>query len=173
VRYVFRLATVLRVRRAEEQRARAALMVANASLVGAIEDRDEADARYRAQLTTVSDAASLVRERCDAELAAATLERAQRRVSRAASEAALARVEWSGAARRVAMLERLDERRRAEHLESERRREAVAVDDLVAGRRAHARQTAARQTAARQTAARQAAPRGAAPRDETGGGTRP
>lgn len=134
MKYVFRLATVLRVRRAEETTARASLMLANSSLVSAIGARELAEARYRAASSTVTDVAALLEERCNADLAAGTLERAQRRVSRAASEAALAHVSWTGAAKRVKMLERLDERRRAEHREEEGRREVAMIDDLVAAR---------------------------------------
>ncbi len=41
---------------------------------------------------------------------------------------------WSEAARRVTVLERLDERRRAEHADDERRAEVTEVDDLVTAR---------------------------------------
>ena len=138
MRYIFPLATVLRVRRAEERVARARLVAANASLVSAIEERDLAEARYRSAGSLVVDLASLLAERCQAELAARTLERARRDVSRAAGEAALAHVGWTEAAKRVAMLERLDERRRAEHLVEEGRKEVAMVDDVVAARYAMA-----------------------------------
>jgi flagellar export protein FliJ len=138
MRYAFALATVLRVRRAQERAAQARLLVANASLVSAIEARDLAEARYRSTGSLVVDRASLLAERCQAELAAATVERARREVSRAGGEAALAHVGWTEAAKRVAMLERLDERRRAEHLVEEGRREVAMVDDIVAARYAMA-----------------------------------
>ena len=136
--YVFRLQTVLRVRRAEEKAARANLHLANASLVSAIEARNRAQTRYLATSAQVADLASLLDERCVADLSARTLERAQRRMGRAASEAALAHVAWTSAAKRVAMLERLDERRHAEYLEEEARREVAMVDDIVAARYATA-----------------------------------
>ena len=138
MRYRFPLEMVLRVRRAEEKVARARLLVANTSLVSAIAARDLADARYRATGSLVVDLASLLAERSAAELAAATLEHARKVVSRAASEAALAHVAWTSAAKRVAMLERLDEHRRGEHLVEEGRREVAMVDDIVASRYAMA-----------------------------------
>lgn len=138
MRYAFALATVLRVRRAQERAAQARLLAANASLVSAIEARDLAEARYRSTGSLVVDRASLLAERCQAGLAAATVERARREVSRAAGEAALAHVGWTEAAKRVAMLERLDARRRAEHLVEEGRREVAMVDDIVAARYATA-----------------------------------
>jgi flagellar export protein FliJ len=134
MRYRFPLETVLRVRRAEEKAARARLLAANTSLVSAIAARDLADARYRATGSEVFELASLLEERCAAELAAAALEHAKRALSLAASEAALAHVAWTSAAKRVAALERLDERRRAEHTAEEGRREVAMVDDIVAGR---------------------------------------
>jgi flagellar export protein FliJ len=134
MRYRFPLETVRRVRRAEEEAARARLLFANASLVSAIAARDLADAHYRATSSAVADLASLLEERCRADLAAAALERAKRAVSLAASEAALAHVAWASAAKRVATLDRLDERRRAEHLAEEGRQEVAMVDDIVAAR---------------------------------------
>jgi len=138
MRYRFPLETVLRVRRAEERAARARLLLANATLVSAIASRDLADARYRATGSRVVDLVSLLEERCAAELAAVALEHAKKMVSRAASEAALAHVAWTSAAKRVATLERLDERRRGEHLVDEARREVAMVDDIVAARYAMA-----------------------------------
>ena len=138
MRYVFRLQTVLRVRRAEEKAARAKLHQANVSLVSAIAARDLAEARYLATSAHVADVASLLGERCDADLAARSVERAQRQVGRAASEAALAHVAWRSAAQRVTMLERLDERRHGEYLQEEARREVAMVDDIVGARHAMA-----------------------------------
>ena len=89
MRYRFPLETALRVRRAEEKVARARLLLANASLVSAIAARDLADAHYRATGSFVVDLASLLEERCAAELAAVALEHAKSTVSRAASDAAL------------------------------------------------------------------------------------
>lgn len=135
MRYRFRLETVLRVRRSEESAARDALHHSNAALVRAIEARDRALTRYReAESAVASDLEALLCERVSAELAARAVALAQRTVSRVASEAALAHVDWQRAARRVAALERLDERRRHEHVAQEGRREIARIDDIVAAR---------------------------------------
>lgn len=136
-RYRFRLETVLRVRRAEESDAKAALLLANARLRQALEVRDAAQRHYRDVIEAQDGTRTveqLVRDRWEAGLCAEALAVAQRGAMRAAGEAALAQVDWSQAARRVAVLERLDERRRAEHAEEERRAEQGVVDDLVTAR---------------------------------------
>lgn len=136
-RYRFRLETVLRVRRAEESSAKGALLRANASLRQALGVRDRAQQRYRDVLAgqaATCRVEDLVRDRLEADLVAEAMGVAQRRAMRAAGEAALAQVDWAQAARRVAVLERLDLRRRAEHDEDERRAEVGLVDDLVTAR---------------------------------------
>lgn len=136
-KYRFRLETVLRVRRAEETDAKAALLQANSRLRQMLERRDVAQQRYRrvvAHQPVAATAEELRLERWEAELLADALALAQREAMRAAGEAALAQVEWAQAARRVAVLERLDLRRRAEHADEERRKEHRMVDDLVTAR---------------------------------------
>lgn len=136
-RFRFRLEGVLRVRRAEESDARAALVTANVRLRQALEDRDRADVRYRQLLEGEERAgtfATFVRQRLEAGLSADRLELARRAATLAAGDAALAQVSWTKAARRVSVLERLEERRRVEHAEEENRAEVRAVDDLVAAR---------------------------------------
>lgn len=136
-RYRFRLETVLRVRRAEESDAKGALLRANARLRAALDARDQAQQRYRDVVESQSLSGSveqLRRDRWHAEVAARALSDAQREAMRVAGEAALAQVDWAQAARRVAVLERLDLRRRSEHAEGERRAEVGVVDDLVTAR---------------------------------------
>lgn len=136
-RYRFRLETVLRVRRAEEADAKAALLQANARLRAALEARERAQQHYRDVVDHHDGHGTreqLRRERWEASVAADVLAAAQREAIRGAGEAALAQVDWAQAARRVAVLERLDLRRRAEHAAEEQRREASAVDDLVTAR---------------------------------------
>ncbi len=135
MRYRFRLATVRRVRRAQESAAREALHHANAALVVAIAARDAAAVHYReVETADAADAETLRRDRLFAELAATALARARKEANRKASEAALAHVEWQLTARRVAALDRLDERRRLEHAVEENRREIAVVDDVVTAR---------------------------------------
>ncbi|MGH9089409.1 MAG: hypothetical protein ACRDYZ_15090 [Acidimicrobiales bacterium] len=129
--------TVLRVRRAEESDAKGDLLRANARLRRSLEVRDMAQARYRDVVEGHRSSVSveqLVCERWEAGMSADALALAQRAAMRAAGEAALAQMDWTQAARRVAVLERLDARRRAEHAEGERRAEHGALDDLVTAR---------------------------------------
>lgn len=135
--YRFRLEVLLRIRRAEEELAREALVLANRRLMAALARRDEHADRYRSltpELGPVSRE-DFFAERLTAELAAATLRAAQEELSTAGGEVAMAQATWTQARRAVRVLERLDERRRAEHSAEEQRQEAIEIDDIVtAGR---------------------------------------
>lgn len=136
-RYQFRLATVLRVRRMEEESAKLQLRGANIALRQAIAARDLAEERYRTFTSTGPAAASavhLLAERLEAGLLAEQVATAQRLAMDRATSAALAQARWSKAAKRVAVLERLDARRRSEHAAAELRAEVALVDDLVTAR---------------------------------------
>lgn len=139
-RYRFRLAAVLRLRRAEQEEARRALAEANLALKALLLRRDEEAGRC-AEVASRQDAvdlASLLAERHEGELAAARLALAERRVAEAAARAATAQVAWHTAHRRVVALERLEERRRAEHDAEALREEIALVEDLVTARYAAA-----------------------------------
>ncbi len=136
-RYRFRLETVLRVRRIEEEGAKHTLRAASAALRAAIDQRDHARHRY----LTFADAEravctleGLLDARLHAGLLADEVTRTERAAIDAANKAALSRLQWSMAARRVAILERLDERRRAEHAAEALRADAAVVDDIVTSR---------------------------------------
>jgi flagellar FliJ protein len=135
-RYEFRLAAVLRLRHAEEEQAREALAAANRHLRSVILERDAQSARYgeltRAELATTLD--GLLAEQQAASLAAGVVASAKRAATNAAAEAALAQVSWTGSWRRVTVLERLDDRRRAEHAEEAQRAEVAVIDDIVTAR---------------------------------------
>lgn len=135
--YRFSLQTLLRVRRVEEEGARRTLVAANAALRAAIARRDRADRRYRAFAgveRTVESIGHLLRERLEGELLADQVAAAQREALTMAGEAAVAQAQWSKAAKRVAVLERLEARRMAEHVAEELRGEVAIVDDLVTAR---------------------------------------
>jgi len=135
-RYRFRLESVLRVRRAEEELARQELARANARLRAAMETHRVEAQRY-GELRTVSgevESVAFMRERAYAELAAATVEAARQVMDAAAAEAAARYVSWTEAARLVAALERLDDRRRAEHRLEEQRAEVAESDDMTSAR---------------------------------------
>lgn len=135
-RYRFRLESVLRVRRAEEELARQELSRANAKLRVAMEAHRRESQRY-GELETTSgelDPADFRRERAHHERVAATVEAARQAMDAAAAAAACRYVSWSEAARLVAALERLDDRRRAEHRDDMRRAEVAEADDMTSAR---------------------------------------
>jgi flagellar FliJ protein len=135
--YRFRLATVLRIRRMEEETAKLELRAANVALRNAVAARDAADERYRSFTSSkqaIASASELMAERLEAGLLAEQVAATQRRAMERAASAALAQARWSNAAKRVAVLERLDARRREEHAAGELRAEVALVDDLVTAR---------------------------------------
>ena len=140
-RYRFRLEPVLRVRRQEQDAARAAVLAATA-LTGAEADvLTECDRAY-----TAGTAAHETRSAADfvwvqqhrAALGRAVLEQ-RRRLQEAQARLAAARTDWTAAAARVGALERLDERQRAEHTARAVKEEEMVVDDLVVSRFASTR----------------------------------
>ena len=139
-RYKFRLDTVLRVRRVEEDRAVAALAAARRQLDAAEQTLQDSLDRYTgvpaAQGPLPLDA--LLRARAHQELVAASVVHAGTQRLRAEAIVEVQRAEWSAAAQRVAALERLDERRRAEHALEAQRQETIEVDDMVVARAARA-----------------------------------
>jgi flagellar biosynthesis chaperone FliJ len=140
-RFQFRLATVLRVRRLQEEQAKGALLHANAQ------------ARTAAHRVTTAVDAYASTERPQGSQSYADFERSRFRFERAAESVGVARAghrdalevveirrdEWSDAHKRVAVLERLEARRREEHDADFRRREERLVEDLVATRHARGR----------------------------------
>lgn len=135
-RYHFRLEPVLRVRRIQQDAARAAMAAARRDVDVAEVALDESMGRYEslpsadagrpaadwlAQRTRSGHtAATVVAHGIDREVAVERLD-AQREAVR-------------DARRRVAALERLDERRRDEHHAEARREESLEVDELVTTR---------------------------------------
>jgi len=135
-RYRFRLATVLRVRQAEEDQASDTLRRANERVRELLAARDREAARYRS--LPVADGSmtlpELRQEQAAASLVAEALTAADQAAMAAASDAVQAQVAWSTAVRRVTVLERLDSRRRAEHDAEVRQADVKEVDDLVTAR---------------------------------------
>jgi flagellar biosynthesis chaperone FliJ len=137
-RYKFRLDTVLRVRKIEEDRAIAALAEANRSLVAAEQQLEAGLDRYRGtpDVSGPVPAAAFLSVRGRQDLVAASVVAAGTGKLRAEAHVDIRRGEWSAAATRVAALERLDERRRDEHAVEAQRQELVEVDDMVVARAA-------------------------------------
>jgi flagellar protein FliJ len=135
-RYKFRLDQVLRVRRMEEEQARAALLAANAELNRAGERLRDRTERYHTMVAPIgpSQLTEFLAWRQRHEAAATAVIDAGTAVESATSQAAESRDGWSAAAARVTALERLDERRRAEHAAEAEREFDQEIDDLVTSR---------------------------------------
>jgi flagellar protein FliJ len=135
-RYRFRLESVLRARRAQEELARQELARANLRLRAAVARRDDEEARYRALVERPArgDRTDFLEDRAQAELAAATLNGARRTAEDVAVAAAVRHAAWRETAQRVAALERLDERRRDEHALEASRAEVNELDDMTSAR---------------------------------------
>jgi flagellar FliJ protein len=135
-KFKFRLQSVLRVRRLQEDIARARLLNANAA---ARESERVVDARV-ARYTTM-DRPNGVQHEPDFALALFRLDKAASAVddanelrTQARATVAERHMEWSGASMRVAALERLEERQRAEHKVEAQHDEDRLTDDLVSSR---------------------------------------
>jgi flagellar FliJ protein len=135
-RYSFRLDPVLRVRRVEEDRAVMELSAAQRALVAAEESLQRRVDRYSDVPVPVGPVSvdELLRMRAHQDNAAASVVFGGAERLRAEATVDIRRQAWSEAATRVAALERLDERRRAEHQQEAQRQELVEVDDMVVAR---------------------------------------
>jgi len=135
-RYRFRLEPVLRVRRQEQDVARAAVLAATADVradADTLAERDRAYADGTAAPARGRACDFVVAQSHRAALGRAVLE--QRRCLEVAElRLEQARTGLTAAAARVGALERLDERSHAEHTARNRRAEEMVVDDLVVSR---------------------------------------
>jgi len=135
-RYRFRLEQVARIKRLEEDQARYDLAHCNAVLGRDREALSSEQSRYASLPVHVGtmSADSLKNEMAVGALCAATLLEAERRVDSSEALVRTARSVWVERHRGVAVLKRLDERRRIEHDLDAQREEAAAIDDIVTGR---------------------------------------
>jgi flagellar export protein FliJ len=137
-RYRFRLDSVLRVRRIEEDRAAVALAVAQAQAAAEARRQHAAETAYTAIAHKDAEGARAVAtylaQRSLADSAAASLIIARHRAAVAHDDVEARRNDWTDAAGRVTGLERLDERGREVHADDLEREEAAHVDDLVTSR---------------------------------------
>jgi flagellar export protein FliJ len=135
-RFKFRLEQVLRVRRIQEDQARAELLTANRAAHLAAMHVEERLAAYEARERPAGSQPIEAFERTlfllDTAAASVGVARATHR--EAIATVATRRAHWADAQRRVAALERLEGRRREEHIFEMRRAEDQLVDDLVVAR---------------------------------------
>ena len=136
-RYKFRLGQVLHIRQVQEERERADLAArrqAEAAAAVAADQRRLAYDTTNANVVPLLPTNRFLAERGRREVSAATLAAACADLHLASTAAAAQQVAWAAAARKVNALERLDERKRAEHAVEARRAEDAIVDDLVVSR---------------------------------------
>jgi flagellar export protein FliJ len=145
-KYAFRLETVRRVRRAQETVAKADLARANNEVSDAIAAVESRIAQYEEHLATRPEGAAsqsgttivrvdaFMRRRYFNELAGNAVVAARSSLAAAQLEADVARGAWSEKAKQVKALDRLDERRREEHVLAYNREVDAEVDDIVTGR---------------------------------------
>jgi len=135
-KYRFPLATVLRVRKIEEERAKAELLRANRETQEATLVLDNRTRHLRALPSAAEqDAAPELHDlHHRGMIAAASASFAASAVIARQAAAAARRSEWADAQMRVAALERLDERMQTHHQLEASRAEQNVVDDLVAAR---------------------------------------
>jgi flagellar export protein FliJ len=142
-RFRFRLDQVLHVRRVQEDQARFQLLSANRDAQLAATRVDERLAVYADRSMPVGPLPYEEFERAvfmlDSGAAAVGAARTSHREALEVVDAR--RADWTDARRRVAALERLEERRRAEHAIEVQRAEDQLVDDLVVARHARGART--------------------------------
>ncbi len=134
--YRFRLERVREMRRAQESMARMALATANQLLSKNIELRDRLLTKYAEMPKRggIQDYGDYVRERQQLEFAERAVALANNEVGIAASNVATSQIRWIDARRQVAVLDRLDERRRSEYRIELDRQDVKEIDDIVAAR---------------------------------------
>jgi flagellar biosynthesis chaperone FliJ len=135
-KYTFRLETVLKVRRIEEDRAKGALAFANADARRAADEVAVREAAYAAlpEGPTAFTTSAFLADRWRRSTSADAVLYGLQREREALTVVAERRTDWSAAAGKVSALERLDSRRREEHALDTAREEAIVVDELVTGR---------------------------------------
>ena len=139
-RYRFRLAPVLRVRQAEEDAATTDLMRANADVAAKVQNLAAAVDRHdrRAVVDSAVTADTFMMRQWRAARSAEAVAGAAAARQEAEVLADEARQAWAEAARKVAVLERLNDRRRAAHRLAADRAEDAEINEINVGR--HGRQ---------------------------------
>ncbi len=135
-RFRFRLEQVLRIRRLQEEQAKAELLSANRAAYFAAARVDERLKEYHSRSFPEGPQPYAAFERAlfmlDAAASAVDVAKDEHRAACDVVEER--RADWAAARRKVGALERLEERRRQEHALEVRRDEDRLVDDLVVAR---------------------------------------
>ncbi|MHB1503197.1 MAG: hypothetical protein ACYCTL_03050 [Acidimicrobiales bacterium] len=134
--YRFRLESLLRLRRAQEQAARYALAAANAAVgsTGSVLAYRQAAYEVLPRSSGSVPMDDFRREETESVLAAQSLLGARSRYMRAVEESSRRQEAWMRSRMAVTVLDRLDARRRSEHRLEEQREETKATDDVVGAR---------------------------------------
>ena len=134
--YRFRLERVRQMRKAQETIARMELATANQALRDSIVSRDHLSEKYAAMPrgTGMQAYEDYSRERYELELVERAFALAGQAVGTAAGNVATCQIRWVDTRRQVAVLDRLDQRRRSEHALEQNRLEVKEIDDIVAAR---------------------------------------
>jgi flagellar FliJ protein len=132
-RFRFRLEGVLRVRRIQQDQARAALLAANVAVATAAQRVAERRDYYvtRARPTGVQTYAAMERTMFTLDSAAGAIAWAENERAIAAAEAVQRRAAWAEAEQRVRALERLRIQALDQHALAERREETRAADEIA------------------------------------------
>ena len=135
-RYQFRLASVLRVRRIQEEQARATLLAANHGvrtahlhLAGRVAHLEQLP-----KPATVATTSAFLANQARLASVASSISLARIAGELAEERASESRAAWQVTARRVESLDRLDSRSRSEHALEAQRATDREVDDLVVSR---------------------------------------
>jgi flagellar export protein FliJ len=136
-KYVFRLETVRRVRKVQEEIAKSQLMAANNEVTAAIKAVEQRSDKLNAAERTAFGAANtetFMNHRYFSGLAGQAVVAAQASRRAAELEAVAKRDLYAEAAKRVRALDRLDDHRRDDHTIEMRREEERLIDDVVNSR---------------------------------------
>jgi flagellar protein FliJ len=135
-KFKFRLQSVLRVRRLQEDLARAQLLSANRAAREAEAVVENRVTRYSTMERPhgVQYEAAFARTWFRLDKAADAVDEARVQRTQALANVAEQRIAWQAASMRVAALERLEDRQRAEHAIEAQRDEDRLTDDLVSSR---------------------------------------
>jgi flagellar export protein FliJ len=138
-KYAFRLETVRRVRRTQEDQAKAELLRANNAVTSANREVSDKSDAYESSMEgasqrSVASLDAFMARRYFTELSNLALVAAKASLAAAQIEADAAKSLWSDKAKEVKALDRLDERSREAYMIEMQRLETAEADDMTNGR---------------------------------------